>query len=300
MTGYRYAPPDPRDYVYEKAVPVTGCPPSYMTDISAVGVYFQGTVPDCVENAVTKVKQFHTYKTTGKVLDYSRRFLVYWTVLLDAFTLDKGTVLLNALKEAKKRGICEAQYFPDDHSLDIPTFSTTVPSGVAVANGSTNTISSYCFLSDLSADGLKHAIYQNGMVIVGLHLDKNWWTNTSGDNSWIAKDILPLRPPTDSATMSGHACILYGYDENYFYVLNSFGSTWGNGGTGFFGKEYLPFVYQGATIVDLTPEQLKAVQVVDTIDKVNAVASNTTDPAVKASLQGVVADLWKQFLAIFQ
>lgn len=300
-TGYKPpVAPDSRNYILEKAQPVQPFPPSYKTDISALDVYMQEQIPDCVENAVTKIHQYYIYKTTGKLLNLSRRFLAYWTVQLDGFPITDGTSLLNALKEARKRGICEAQYHPDDHNLDIETFSTVVPSAAALANGLTHTISNFVFLSDLSEQGLKNAINQNGMIVVGLQLDKSWWTSITGVVTWLASLILPLRIPTDKASMSGHAIVLYGYDEQYFNVLNSFSDQWGDKGTGYFSKEYLPYIFEAGTVIDLTPQQVQQVQqadqIVNTVDQLQKVEN----PQNTALINNIISMLWQGFLSLFK
>lgn len=300
-TGYRPPKaPDPRNFVLEKAQPVLPFPASYKTDLSALGVYDQEKIPDCVENAITKARQYHEYQATGAALNLCRRFLAYFTVKDDGFPISYGTSVENALKRAKNTGICDASLFPDNHSLDEVTFSTVAPSQAAIDNAGTHKIQSYAFLSDFSAAGLKNAIYQNGIVIVGLKLDKNWWTDRAGDVTWDAGKILPLRIPTDAASESGHAIILYAYDEQYFYCWNSFGVEWGQAGHGWFAADYLPFIYEAATIVDLTAEQIaqakRANQIVDTIDQLQKVET----PQNKGTVADIISQLWSLFISLFQ
>lgn len=299
-TGYR--PPevvDPRNYVLEKAQPIQPFPSSYKTDLTKVGVYDQMQIPDCVENGITKAKQYHDYKNTSILLNLSRRFLAYFTVKDDGFPISNGTSILNALKRAKNTGICETQFFVDDHSLDETTFSTVPPSQDAITNAATHKISSYAFLSDLSSDGLKNAIYQNGIVIVGLKLDKNWWTDIQGNVTWDANKILPLRPPTDVASMSGHCLILYAYDAESFYAWNSFGVEWGMGGHGWFNNEYVPFIYEAAVITDLTPEQIQKAQQANQIVNTIGQLENVETPTNKSLITSIINMLWVKFIALF-
>ena len=107
-------------------------------------------------------------------------------------------------------------------------------------------------LNDLSFDGIKKAIYENGLVLLGVHVGNEWWTAPNGNSSWQEADILPLRPP--KVRISGHAILAYGYDENYIYFRNSFGSTWGREGDGYFGANYASQVYEGWIFKDLAPE----------------------------------------------
>ena len=289
-----YSPPskvDSRNFILEKAQPVQPFPATFKTDLIAIGVYDQGSIPDCVENSITKIKQYHIFKVSQVVTNLSRRFLAALTVKADGFPISNGTSLLNALKIAQKQGISEAQYFLDDHNLDETTFcDVTQITPDATANAQAHTIKTYAFLSDLSMNGLKNAIYQNGCVILGLKLDKNWWSAPNGNVSWAEQDILPLRPPTDAASTSGHAIVAYAYDETYIYVWNSFGAEWGRMGHGWFGTNYLPFIYEAATILDLTVDQIKA-QIVTQNDVVQVAQQDSQHP--NTYLQSLLALLEK-------
>ncbi len=57
-----YTPPakaDARNFPLEKAQAIVPFPASYKTDISAIPVFDQQHIPDCVENAVTLIKKWH-------------------------------------------------------------------------------------------------------------------------------------------------------------------------------------------------------------------------------------------------
>lgn len=267
-----YIPPvltDNRNFIYEKAVGTSPFPIAYKTDISAIPIFDQDKIPDCVENAVTFVKKYHDYKATGTVPDYARRFLAALTVKKDGFPIDNGTNIQNALSIAHDEtngGICESSFFSDDHTLDTRTFSdyVLIPQA-AYRNATTHTIKSYAFLQDLSVNGLKNAIYQNGLVVVGALINQNWWTDVRGNVTWDKGAILPIRPPKTKdpkvdTTLSGHCFVLFGYDDQYIYFVNSFSSEWGDKGIGYFAVDEVPFIYEAAPIVDLTAEQIAALK----------------------------------------
>jgi hypothetical protein len=262
--GTGYKPPaviDPRNFVLEKAQAPVPYPASFKTDLSALPILMQEQIPDCVENSVVEVKKFHELQTTGVLYDLSRRSLAIPTVIADGAPFSDGTSLQVAMQIAHSKGIAESTYCPDNHDLTPAQFLnfSMLPSGTN--NALTHTIQSYAFLSNISAAGLKNAIYQNGLVIIGLHIDQNWWTSPSGETSWAPTDILPLRPPAaDSTTKSGHCVVLYGYDETYFYLVNWWSNEWGNKGYGYFGVNDIPTIWEAATIVDLTPPQIAAVK----------------------------------------
>lgn len=298
-TGYQ--PPvetDSRNYILEKAQPVQPFPVAYKTDLTALGVYNQMQIPDCVENGVTLVKRYYDYKA-GTLLDLCRRWLAILTVKRDGFPISNGTSVENALYVASKQGICESSFLPDDHTVSEATFVNPILTAEATANAATHKIASYAFLSDKSFVGLKNAIYQNGVVVIGLTLDKSWWSDTQGNVTWDASKILPLRIPTDKASLSGHVVVAYAYDETYIYIWNSFGNTWGQEGHGWFGAEYCKYIKEAATVVDLTPEQIQkaedATQIVNTIDLLQKVENDQN----KSLIVSLISSLWAKFLSLW-
>lgn len=299
-TGYKLLPPDPRNFVYEKAFPIVSYPPEYKSDLSALGVYNQEQIPDCVENAITLAHRYYLNKN-GTLLNLCRRFLAILTVKDDGFSISAGTNVQNALKRAKNTGVCETTYLADDHSLDEVSFSAlSFITQDALNNAATHKLTNYAFVTDVSEQGLKSAIYQHGVVVVGLKLDKNWWTAPNGAISWAAQDLFTnkscLRLPTDAASISGHAVVLYGYEPGRFIGQNSFSTEWGDNGMFYLGLDYLPFIYEIATLVDLTPQQLQAVQIVDTIDQLQKVET----PQSRSVIEQIISSLWAMFLTLFK
>lgn len=307
QSGYTSpAAPDPRNFIYEKTTPIAPFLDTYKTDISSLPQLYQGQRSACVEHAIAKAIMYYVYKTTEKVVTLSPRFLAALTVKADGFPLSNGTSLLNALKMAQKYGICEDKYFPNNVDLSDDEYcDLTKITPEAYVNALQYRIDSYAFLSDLSSNGLKHAIYQNGIVIVGMHICASWWTSVKGVISWLAADILPLRPcsnPKDS-TNSNHAHDLYGYDPYYIYNDNSFGLTWGNNGNGYFAANDVPYIYEAVTLLFLSSEQIaeqkKASDIVNTIQSVEIVENGTSDLVVKNAFIALIQGLWTSFLEVY-
>lgn len=143
--------------------------------------------------------------------------------------------------------------FPNDVTLAVPTYSNAAlipPEAFTVAKD--RLVKSYVALTDLSFAGIKAAIAQNKVVLLGVKVGNEWWTAANGQTSWNPTAIFPLRPPAN--VVSGHAILAYGYDENYIYFRNSWSTEWGNNGNGFFGADYIPFVQEAWTFMDLAPE----------------------------------------------
>jgi len=252
--GHIPSPRDKRDFTLEKVNKIVGAaaaiPASYSTDLSIVPVLMQAQEPSCVGHATAAGMM---YTDSGAYsYDYSPRFL-YALCKRDDGVAGDGTYYRQALKEAKQYGVSDNAQFPNVVTLDIPTYSNAALIPQAAFDVAKNRlVKSYVSVTDLSIAGLKQAIYQNKVVLLGVNVGNEWWTAANGTTSWAAADILPLRPP--ASVVSGHAILAYGYDENYIYFRNSWSAEWGQNGNGYFGANYIPFVREAWTFMDLAPE----------------------------------------------
>lgn len=256
--GYR--PPvqsDPKNWKLESTQPTVPFPIAVTTDITPLklpeNIYMQYQVPDCVENSVSFAQRYLAWKATGQIPNPCRRSLAIRTVAADGQPYENGTSLEVALKLANTQGIGDAQYFSDDHTLDNPTFYGASIPETEVASEPTFKIPSYAQVTDLSVNGLKNAINQNGIVLIGIKVSDWWWTAPDGSTSWDATDILPIRPiDATHPEVSGHCVALYGYDETYFYFMNWWSPRWGYQGHGWFGVNDVPEIYEAFVVGNFT------------------------------------------------
>jgi len=252
--GHIPSPPDKRDFTLKKVNKLIGqaapTPPSYFTDISTLPVLYQGKQPACIAHATASGMM--VLDNGAYSWDYSPRFLYALCKKDDGFNGD-GTYYRQALKEAQQYGVCDNSQFANDVTVVTPVYDDykLIPMQ-AYTTAKQRLVKSYVAVTDLSFQGIKDAIYQNKVVLLGLRVGKEMWTAPNGQTSWAATDVLPLRPP--ATVVSGHDVMAYGFDENYIYFRNSFGATWGANGNGMFSKNYLPYVQEGWTFMDLAPE----------------------------------------------
>jgi hypothetical protein len=108
-------------------------------------------------------------------------------------------------------------------------------------------IGAYANADDVSFEGLKRAIYQNGAIIVGFIGSNMGWQTT-----------YPRIPKTGEITW-GHAVTLIGFNKDYLIGQNSWGSSWGDSGLFYISREYINSNYfykeAWACLVDL-PDDL--------------------------------------------
>lgn len=217
-----------------------GFPDSFTTNLAQIPPLMQGLIPDCVENAVTFVKMYYDYKKTGIVPDLSA-----WFLFNISSPSENGTSLKLALEEARTVGIAERKFIPDPDTT-IPYNGIKVyPNSQAIANAASHKISAYAYTTNMKSLNLNALISQFGLVIVGMTIDNKWWL-PSWDNL-----LMPLTPPSsNSATLSDHCDILFGYNGQIHSVRNSWSALWGNGGDGTISADYINSIYELAVLTD--------------------------------------------------
>lgn len=254
-TGLKKSPSDLRDFKLSKVnrlIGAVGAPPEvYSTDISKVPVLYQAKEPSCIGHATASGMMY--YDEGRYSWDYSPRFLYALAKKDDGNPTSPGTNYRQCLIEGKNYGVCDNAQFSNDTSLPVNTYSDykQIPQ-TAYDVAKDRKVASYVRVNDTSFQGIKNAIYQNGVVLLGVDLGVEWFTSTTGKTSWAKDDVLPLRPP--KLVISGHAILAYGYDQNYIYFRNSWSTAWGDNGNGYFGPNYIPHVIEAWTFMDLTPE----------------------------------------------
>lgn len=253
--GHLPSPPDPRDFTLKKVNRIIGAavpaPPTYFTDLSSVPVLMQSHQPSCIGHATAAGMM---YEDNGAYsYDYSPRFLYALAKRDDGIPQSEGTYYRQALKEAKQFGVADNAQFPNDVTLDPAVYkdASLIPQ-TAFDVAKSRLVKSYVAVTDLSFDGIKNAIFQNKVVLLGVRLGDEWWTDEQGQTTWSPALVLPLRPPKKD--VSGHAILAYGYDQNFIYFRNSWSKDWGRSGDGMFGSNYLPFIQEAWTFMDLAPE----------------------------------------------
>jgi len=251
--GFIKSPIDRRDFLLGKVQVSVPIPDTYSTDLSQVPILYQKQQPSCIGHA-TASGLMAIGDTPSR--DFSPRFIYALCKKYDGIPNAEGTYYREAVKIVKGYGCSDNAQFPNDVNLDKDTYKNAdliTPDAYDV--GQIRIIKAYVQVDDLSFNGIKQAIYQNKVVLMGVKVGTEWWTDKNGNGSWQEKDILPLRPPKQ--IISGHAILCYGYSNNYIFFRNSFGKDWGRNGDGYFGIEYLPYVQEAWTFIDLPDETIK-------------------------------------------
>lgn len=206
---------DPRAIPVTAFMPTVSVPPSYKAQLSAMPVFNQLQIPDCVWNVAVQQKMYYILLKTGKLVFLSRRMGYKWSKLADGIPDLPGTFPTVAANIALKKGIPEVTLVDDDHTLSYNQFMNITDSPAILENASKYKIAGYAYVpADLSL--IKQALFQYGVLGITTNVDSGWF---SGFITRVLKSI------------GLHRTLLYGYDEfGNLYCRNSWGAFWGTKG----------------------------------------------------------------------
>ena len=200
--------PDERDVLMSEVYPLPIRIAPEMPPPFDLTILNQGQTPHCVGFSSAAIKQEKELRERiSKVFDgdwiYAR------CKELDGLPNMPGTYLRIAMKVLQKTG--------------------AKPKDGLESEAIKYRIGGYAKVDDVSFEGLKKAIYVNGILIAGF---------TGSNQGWQTAYI---RPPKTGETTWGHAIALIGYNKDYIIGQNSWGENWGDKGLFYIPKDYLPF-----------------------------------------------------------
>lgn len=267
--GAYKSPADDRDHSLAAYAPVAtmALPVSYYPNMEGINVWMQNKLGACVGHAAGKSQQVCRFHDTGAILPLSARFLYAMAKTQDGST-EEGTYPRIVASVMKNTGCATEATCPNDTTLDHATYcynfkAANIPAA-ALAEATKVKISNYAW-ADISEQGIKSAIQiageNKGGVFMLVKIGSEWWTAPDGRISWTAADVLPLRVPQNS--VGGHEIYPYAFDEKNGRTIiifrNSWSTAWGNNGDGwFFLDEWLPYIVEVITTLDLDPNYTAA------------------------------------------
>lgn len=262
-TGGIKSPHDYRQVPLSMVASAVPLPESYKTDISAFPIWYQKKLGACVGHAFAKTAQYYFWRKTGKIINFSPRFLYAVAKAQDSL-LSEGTYPSLVAKILNKYGCATEDTCPNDTDLDHETYVyqrkiENIPAA-AFAEAEQYKIPGYAFLTTNNIDEIKRAVFDSGVFAGLVRIGKEWWTDTQGNTTWDKDKILPLRPPAE--IVSGHEVVFYGWDKDELYeISNSWSDFWADKGNGNLGiASYLPFFIEGIVIKELPPPVIDELQ----------------------------------------
>jgi C1A family cysteine protease len=223
-TGLRYDPYDPRDLLF--VAPPLILPAIVDHRSEATPVRDQGQEGTCTGHALTAAAELLYWRELGKPPDFSERWAYEKAKEYDEWpgTDYEGSSVRGAIKAWLKVGLCDEKLWP------YVAGKPGQPAASAAKNAATHPLATYerC----LGLENLRHAIHHRGVVVVGATIHQGWFEAQG-------KEVIPYS--AQKKDVGGHAFALVGYDDirGLFWVKNSWGIAWGQGG-------YAGLTYQDA------------------------------------------------------
>lgn len=244
--------PSPVDYRDGIAAAIAGqapvLPPSFDTDMAALGVMNQQKTPACVSHAWALIMKLYWYQKTGKIVDFSPRFL---HILSNDFNAgpEDGRYPRTVARISVKLGCCTTATMPNDTNLDNAAYQSRGAITQAMLDEAAQyRLPGYVRIPDLSSSDFRNGVFLYGAISGLFQIGSEWWIP-----SWSPKDIDPLRTP--AKVVSGHEVVVKGWQSNLNTLRNSWGAQWGtNGETHYDAQAWLPFVLEGWAVADIPKE----------------------------------------------
>jgi hypothetical protein len=168
----------------------------------------QNGYPACVGFACANMKA-EKERREQNLIDFDGKWIYDECKKVDGMPNVEGTFFRIGMKILKEKG--------------------AKPLNLLESEASKYRIGAYASVDDMSFLGLKKAIRQNGVVIVGFRGSNAGWQSTY------------VRPPKAGEEVWGHAVALIGFNKDYLIFQNSWGESWGDNGLGYASADYLPF-----------------------------------------------------------
>ena len=252
-TGALISPPDYRDGYAASAATVQISaqiilPASYKAPLASP--MMQALEPACVSYSVVDILKLYWFRKTGKMIDFSPRFLDILAKRFDG--QDRATGGTNprlVLKLACQYGCATTVTLPNDTSLPILEYrddSKLTPE--VFADALQYKIPGYVSIP-LDFVSTRQAIYLYGGISTLFQIGNELWTP-----SWADKDIDPLRIP--KTIVSGHQMTPFGWEDGiYNDVQNEWSASWANYGRAKYDpKAWSPYIIEQWAVAEIPPD----------------------------------------------
>lgn len=219
--GYVPDLPDHRDrplsitqHLFEGAIPASAM--LHRQAAFQFPIYDQGNLGSCVGNATAAAIQYLYRKNKKPNVTPSRLAIYYGARKIEGtIASDAGCMIRDAIKVVVKEGAGAEAYWP----YTISQFRRP-PSAAYTRNAQIHQALVYERVAQ-DRDLIRRVIASGFPIVYGISVFDSFDTKDTERTG-----VVPY--PADSETMlGGHAILMCGYDEQFVYSRNSWGSTWG-------------------------------------------------------------------------
>ena len=223
-------------------------PAKVLTDVSMMPRLNQGQQPSCVGHAMANAVAYDYWKKTGHVPLISPRFIYARAKLLDGDPTGEGTSAYYAFEGISQfGGAPTTATVPNDVALPCDEYMVVEITDPITQEAKLYPVKTEVEIQNPTDAQLQSLISQYGVICIACDVDEETWMNQNGNVS-----LLP-------GTAGGHETILFGYDttvapSTQYDDLNSWGSAWGQDGTGkLLWSDYQGQIYDAMVItIDMT------------------------------------------------
>lgn len=188
-------------------------PNEYYTDISWLPVLNQKQLGACVGHAHAIIHIYNEYKENGKIPDLSPRYIYALSKKVDGYA-GEGTFPRVSAKIETDKGCATEAYCPNSTDLKHADYINIKEDEKLIADAKPYKMKGYAVVNN-NPSAIKQAIINNGLVAVSIS---------------VGGYVSPIK----KGTLGMHRVTIYGYKGDRFYFRNSWDSTWGDKGNGFF------------------------------------------------------------------
>jgi hypothetical protein len=209
-------------------------------------VKFQGQTSQCHGYSRSSGEERLAFLTTGAKARFSAHFAAMTNEEQDG-TLDQGDCggsISGSLAAAASKGICDETECPSDVD-GTPSWGDGQIPAAAAQQGLTRLIKSHTAIT--SAAMGKQYIGSVGVIQVGFIVGPIFMNLKSGTiltPDMIRQDEQSVQQDPHSG--GGHALVLVGYEDDNFWLQNSWDKTWCDGGYCLFAADSLDYLGQSA------------------------------------------------------
>lgn len=229
--GWRPSLPDRRDKLYSAPRSVLAALPPAVDLTAGMGpVLDQGQLGSCGPNSVDSLILFDQGAENIPVSSISRLFVYYNTrALMGTVASDSGVDNRTMLKALAKWGFCDEAAWP----YDVQQFRQQAPQSVYDA-ADANRITDYASVPQ-SAQTMKGCLAGGKPFLFGFTVYESF------ESSEVERTGLVPMPSAGERVLGGHDVCVVGYDDatGLWKFKNSWGTSWGRGGYGYFPAEYV-------------------------------------------------------------
>lgn len=228
--GCMKSPYDSRDYQFSDLVPAASfwnrLPKSYEPQID-LKVFDQGSSSMCCACAVAMSRYITESIDSGNTRLFSPGFIYgnrASSVVVDGVYEGEGMFLKDAMKQLIASGVCYYDTIPTFNSYENMRSAYNEKKEEADKEAYPFRVSSYYAVK--SEKEIKKAIMASGSVLASFLVTSGWY-DTESDGMI----------PSYGNIEGGHAVLIIGWKvidgKQYWIILNSWGSSWGNNGLGY-------------------------------------------------------------------